>query len=303
MEDKMRIINVHGGMSPEDLLVEINVIVAKVNGRRVVVLLDEVNSMRCVWTIKELICEGLILGRRIPNNLRFICIMNPRRRRTTALEATGLDFSPYQLNTNVEQNEGLLPLIYEVHRAPEAVMSLVWDFGLPSKNIVRREDALQLIHGRNSFPRNWQNISDEILFAENMIHWMIVAKLSEFNVGVAIDVDDINESGGFLRDFQRCERANGDGAQHYRYLRNLLCGIIQVSQEFLRNSVFQEISASSLRDIARTVSLIPFIITVQQRSVSIDPVAAKNERFLYFHFLSVAIQVCCLFDILLFYIV
>jgi hypothetical protein len=63
-------------------------------GRRELVLLDEINSMPCVWIIREIVCDGFILGRRIPPNIRFVCIMNPLRRRPVDLPSDGLHYSP-----------------------------------------------------------------------------------------------------------------------------------------------------------------------------------------------------------------
>jgi hypothetical protein len=290
------VVNIHGGMKPEDLLASIQEIISRVDGKPAVVLLDEVNSMPCVWTIKELVCEGFILGVRIPDNIRFICIMNPRRRRAPIAGnasglASGLDFSPYQNKGKdqaavqaVEVHE--TPLVYEVHRSPESIMSLVWDFGIPSESRMEKSKAELITHGRTPFPKTLPTITDESIFVENIVHWMITAKLPHYNVGT--------EAGngrptGLMEDFKRCNRA-GNLEAHRRYLRALLCALVDRSQQFLRTSL-NDCSAASLRDIQRAVSLIPFLINTQRRFVEIDPARAGQSEYLYFHFLNVAILV------------
>ena len=281
------IINVHGGMKPEDLLGRILDIVKRSKNQKVVILLDEVNSMPSVWTIKELVCERFILGHRIPSNVRFICIMNPRRRRRYNPESSGLDFSPYQGKRGVEVVENKTPLVYEVHRSPESVMSLAWDFGNPSDSLISRDEATQITHERTPFPHDWNTVTDELLFAESMTHWLITSQLLEFTSGIEIDG---REGTGLYHDFQVCEKADNQGVAHFRFLRALLCALLKVSQEFMR-AHFHDVSAASLRDIARTISLIPFAITTQQRFVELNQSLALNVKYLYFKFLDSAVHV------------
>lgn len=280
----MEVINIHGGMSPQDLLFDITKIINRADGRRVVVLLDEINSMPSVWSIKEAVCERMVLGRRIPSNIRFICIMNPRRCRQFVTESQGLDFSPYQLSdadTGTKTNiTSALPLVYEVHRAPESIMCLVWDFGLPCFSAMTRDDALALTHNRTPFPNipEWRAISDELVFTENMIHWMISSRLAEFERGHE----------GLSVDFRNCDRGENNGSRHLSFFRILLCATINVSQNYMREVGFRDISASSLRDISRTISLIPLIITIQQRQHDCGHVDG-NDNLMYFRFLNVAV--------------
>lgn len=285
------IINVHGGMQPVDLLNRILAIIKHAKKRRVIILLDEVNSMPSVWTIKELVCERFIMGRRIPSNVRFICIMNPRRRRLSTIESSGLDFSPYQGNRGVvhvaDGEAALAPLVYEVYRSPESIMSLAWDFGNPCDSMITREEASLITHQRTPFPSSWGFVTDELLFAESMAHWLITSPLQEFVTGIEIEG---RIATGLYYDFQTCDRAENEGVAHFRFLRSLLCAMLKVSQEFMRTN-FQDVSAASLRDIARTISLISFVITAQQRCVELDQASALNVRYLYFRFLEISVQV------------
>lgn len=283
------VINVHGGMHSEELLHRVMSIAKKAEGKRVVILLDEVNSMPSVWTIKELVCDGFIMGRCIPPNLHFICLMNPRRRRQISSQQleSGLP-SPYQTSSTSVQ-EKFPPLVYEVHRSPEALMGLVWDFGSPSESFLTVQEAAELTHNRTVFSL-LRNICEETLFTENIVHWMITAKLER-----------LGGASGLLRDFTECEFAENGGIRHYKYLRVLLCGIVQISQRFIRSQNNGEISAASLRDVARTITLIPFLIICQERFAELHDeegyaehgsfARGKGKVCVYFSFLNVAVQV------------
>ena len=283
----MVVINVHGGMNAVDLLHEIaRVIETFGSDREVFVLLDEINSTPHVWAIKELVCEGFILGRRIPKNLRFICIMNPRRVRQVPQHNSGLDFSPYQTNSGQELDRSeKMMLVYEVHRVPESIMSLVWDFGSPADYYSSRADALTLCNSRTPYFSKWSGMSGEIIFTENLLHWMISAKLSQFHSGIQLDDGHFT---GLQEDFRKC--GGNTGLQHYQYLRSLLCALLFESQQFLRTEAHVDRSAASLRDIARSISLIPFIMQVQQRMVECHLMSQPEmESYLYFKFLHVSV--------------
>jgi len=63
----MAVINIHGGMKSTDLLKEMARIIDQVEpNQEVIVLLDEINSTPHVWAIKEVVCDGFVLGRKIP---------------------------------------------------------------------------------------------------------------------------------------------------------------------------------------------------------------------------------------------
>ena len=133
------IINIHGGITPFALMKDIMSVIDDANGRNLVILLDEINSMDEVWIIKEVVCGRIILGRRISENVRFICVMNPRRKKTEAKEYIGLDYSPYQKNRSEDNKEDLL--VYDINQVPETLMSLAWDFGIPCDSVKSFEEV------------------------------------------------------------------------------------------------------------------------------------------------------------------
>eukprot|EP01038_Epipyxis_sp_PR26KG_P004257 gene4257-6036_t len=271
----LEVINVHGGMSPANLLDDIERISKKARDRNVVIiLLDEVNSMTCVWTAKELLCDRMIQGRRIGNNIDFICMMNPKRQRKFLIQSFGLDYSPYaSVDGPIRHQVETLPYVYEVHRSPESLMNLVWDFGSPCNSFFEdvEDDACKLTNGTVQFPPTGFPISDETIFIAHMANWMI-------NTGL-LEISD---------DFAACDHGENDGRNHFNFFRIFLVALISESQNFMRRE-FQDISAASLRDIARAVTLIPFLMTVLQRLDECGKIA-ERERFQYFKFLHIAVQ-------------
>lgn len=279
----MEMITLHGGMTPRDLLAELQSIVKKAKGRKVVVLLDEVNSSPAVWSVKDIVCDRTILGRRVPDNLQFICIMNPFRRRKTDVDTGGLDFSPYLSQEDQQQFSAVeatrRPLVYQVHRSPESLMSLVWDFGKPSNSAVTRQISSMITQHRTPFPEEWSAIPDEIIFAENMIHWMIKTQFRSFE----------NGDTSLYNDFRTCEKAENTGLAHLTFVRVLMCALLRCAQEHTRVKA-ADVSGASLRDVERTVLLISFLMNLQKKLVQFDPLMASQVRHPYFRLLARAIS-------------
>jgi hypothetical protein len=267
------IINVHRGVTAAEIAARIEDVSSRLERQRqrvqesdpdggnkfqpmAVVLLDEVNAMESVWIAKSLVCDRLILGRAVPPEIHFVCVMNPWRRRE-AQQTPGLDFvdSIGHLGDgakNVQQQQQQPErehLVYDVHRSPESFMALVWDFGLPFRsfelpNVVQTH----LWRERCSVPREWGKVTDENIFAESSMSWHLhnMMKKASFNGAWALlnAVGDVN------------------GTRHFLHLRTLMMVLIDVAQNFMRDHAGGD-CAVSLRDIARTTVLIPFLYEVQ----------------------------------------
>jgi hypothetical protein len=57
-------------------------------------MLDEINTIPDMWVAKMLIVDRVLLGRRIPLNVTFFAMMNPKRRRTDAAARLASDLAP-----------------------------------------------------------------------------------------------------------------------------------------------------------------------------------------------------------------
>jgi hypothetical protein len=204
--------------------------------------------------------------------------MNPYRRRKKLLESKGLDFSPYLARDLREDAKSQYPLVYQVYRAPEALMMNVWDYGSPNNSAMDRQMVLDISQRRTPFPSDWVAVSDEILFAENMVHWMIKSTFSTFESG----------DQGLSVDFTRCDHAENEGTRHLRYLRILFCSLFKYSQEFVRKKM-EDTSAASLRDIHRTISRVPFLVNLQKSMSRYNNSLFEDHRFPFFDFLNSAI--------------
>lgn len=242
----------------------------------VIVLLDEVNSMPSTWSIKELICDRKILGRTIPDNIQFICIMNPYREKAVPTISTGLTFvkKPKVVQPQMKQ------LVYQVNRSPESVITLAWDFGKPFCSRMSLGDAEIMSQHRTAFPPEWMSVSDEILFAENLVHWLIQSQFHTYTEG---------KDRGLNVDFTRCpDVAENDGQLHKSFFRLLMCALLKYSQEFLRTNL-GDISCASLRDIHRTVTLFSFLMSLQQKLYKYDSASLERLSLPYFQFLYAAL--------------
>jgi hypothetical protein len=55
--------------------------------RQIVVVLDEVNATSALWTAKDMLCDHICFGVRIPSNIFFVVILNSWKVRSPRQEA------------------------------------------------------------------------------------------------------------------------------------------------------------------------------------------------------------------------
>eukprot|EP01105_Mastigella_eilhardi_P007620 TRINITY_DN1911_c0_g3_i2.p1 TRINITY_DN1911_c0_g3~~TRINITY_DN1911_c0_g3_i2.p1 ORF type:complete len:3679 (-),score=783.02 TRINITY_DN1911_c0_g3_i2:52-10641(-) len=288
------VINVQEGMREDDFYLAIQPIIAEAesSGGQTVVLLDEVNSTAALWTAKDMLCDHICFGVRIPANIVFVAILNPWKLRTAEQERAiaemdvgGLDFLRYQQNANQAQQRAAAStrtldtcnkLVYQVHRSPETIYSLVWDWGssattdTPLAELSRSLDGTLLV-------RDQDTVTDELLMATSMVSWLIRR------------LENVQE---LRSDFQRA----GDGTQGDAFwlpFRTLLVELLLESQQFLRKDVYLgEASVVSLRDIRKACELVDLVFTQFwcQIRVRLEKENLKKP-FPYFRFLTSAVHV------------
>jgi hypothetical protein len=276
------VINIHRGVTASEIVDRMATVVQRLKRQQAanggykpiaIVLLDEVNSMESVWLAKSLVCDRLIMGRAVPDNVHFVCIMNPWRLRP-AQPSAGLDYADatplfagrHHAEKDVDGAQPRLQLAYDVHRSPESFMSVVWDFGMPHRSMQSASDIRNHIwRDRCDVPIGWTFISDEEIFAESCISWQI-NKLHGNEL-----FDDI-----FL-----ALRTAGDnnGTRHFKHLRTLCVILVKEAQRFMREDAGRGDSEVSLRDIARTIELFPFMLEVQVVYAGTHPQAANADPY------------------------
>ena len=103
-----------------------------------VVLLDEANTSPDQGDLKQILCDGMLLGHQVPGNVYFILVMNPYRMRDhnfDTLETGGLECDEYFKDHSKDLIGRRTPfkgLVYQVYPVPETMLTLVWDYGNPS---------------------------------------------------------------------------------------------------------------------------------------------------------------------------
>jgi hypothetical protein len=136
------IMKTHGGVTEENIyaLVREAIDLAIKNKEQgiplTVVFFDEANTTNAIGTIKEVMCDRLVNGTPIPNNigLQFVAAINPYREHSDEmikkLENAGLG---YHIKADKTLDKlGKIPmrrLVYRVKEIPASMFPLVWDFG------------------------------------------------------------------------------------------------------------------------------------------------------------------------------
>jgi hypothetical protein len=278
----------------EDLYVLIEPVIEEAKNfpsTRIVVLLDEVNATIACWTAKDMLCDHICAGVRIPNNVSFVVILNPWKYRSEAQEKAiaemdvgGLDFMKYQQSSSQAKSRSLTTtstqmkasskshnLVYQVHKVPESLYSLVWDWGIASETntpLIQLENIIEkkliLLEGRKI-------ISDELLLASNMVSWLI-SKLSE--------------NCNLQKEFQLAHECTKEA--YWIEFRSLLVHLLLKSQYFIRTNVYLgEVSSVSLRDMRKCCELV-YVIFNDILCLSAKLEAKQGKKVNYFRLLNIA---------------
>ena len=140
--ENLIILKTHGGVTEENIfaIVKRAIEQARENKRRgvplTVLFFDEANTTNAIGTIKEVMCDRLINGVPIPNDvgLQFVAAVNPYREHSDEmirkLENAGLGYH-IQSNKTLDRL-GKIPmrrLVYRVKEIPASMFPLIWDFG------------------------------------------------------------------------------------------------------------------------------------------------------------------------------
>ncbi|XP_064180420.1 E3 ubiquitin-protein ligase rnf213-alpha-like [Anguilla rostrata] len=138
----MTLVKVHGGTTSEMIYSKVREaeVKAATNKREhkldSVLFFDEANTTEAVSSIKEVLCDGAVEGKRLAvgTGLQIIAACNPYRKHSDEmiqrLESAGLGYRVRAEKT--EEKLGSIPLrqlVYRVQVLPPSMIPLVWDFG------------------------------------------------------------------------------------------------------------------------------------------------------------------------------
>eukprot|EP01125_Pyxidicula_operculata_P010465 TRINITY_DN343_c0_g3_i1.p1 TRINITY_DN343_c0_g3~~TRINITY_DN343_c0_g3_i1.p1 ORF type:complete len:4704 (-),score=480.58 TRINITY_DN343_c0_g3_i1:101-14212(-) len=249
------VVNVQEGMSEQILYNLLLPTIQKAEEnkeKQFVVLMDEVNATYALWTAKDLLTDRIISGVRIPRNISFIVILNPWKVRSSKQEKAiaemdvgGLDFLKYQQSsssstTSQTKYSKKLSLVYQVHKIPETLYSLVWDWGSASTTKSPIEELSKVLNNQIHI-KTRNEVSDELILATNMVSWLI-KKLS-------------NDT-ALLNTFKRAGDGTG-GLATWIQFRTIVVELLLASQDFIRHDVYlDELSSVSIRDIRKACELV-----------------------------------------------
>ena len=138
----MLILKTHGGVTEENIYAIVNQAIARAQDNKkkgvhlTILFFDEANTTNAIGTIKEVMCDRLVNGVPIPDDigLQFVAAVNPYRQHSEEmikrLEKAGLGY-----HVKAEQTKdrlGKIPmrcLVYRVKEIPPSMFPLIWDFG------------------------------------------------------------------------------------------------------------------------------------------------------------------------------
>ena len=112
---KLRILDVHGGTSENDLISAFDV------DFPCIVFLDEINTCAHMGLFTEIILYHSINGRKIPEFVQVVSALNPHRVKSTVSEV-GLIY-------DINIDDPMKNLVYRVYKVPETLQAFVFDFG------------------------------------------------------------------------------------------------------------------------------------------------------------------------------
>jgi len=156
----MILVKVHGGVTESDIRNSVRCAVnvaeknrGKIKAFETVLFFDEANATSAIGVIKEIMCDKRMAGK--PLNLescglKIIAACNPYRKHTDGmikrLESAGLGYSVK--SEDASEKLGSIPLrqlVYRVHKLPESMLPLVWDFGKLSPD-AETLYVMQIVH-------------------------------------------------------------------------------------------------------------------------------------------------------------
>ena len=294
---RLHTLNIHGGLADDDIVEFVeHVLVEVAESPKVndygevqthVLFFDEVNTCNSMGLFKEILCDGTIQGRRLPESVKVIAACNPYRLKSGGAlhekeDGVGLVFQHDDGISDVENvgtgiKDPLSDLVYRVHPLPESMVDHLFDFGALSKDTERlyikamvkkaladyidEEAMVEEVSGDDNLAAQAQRMGIE--FTEEMTEedrqQIIRQRMREMldaeaqrrqQQGEAMD-DLAQEMGQQQRGGGIATKALSRFGEFVETFTELVC----TAQEFVRSYYGGERSSASLRDVARCISV------------------------------------------------
>eukprot|EP01060_Flectonema_neradi_P033246 TRINITY_DN551_c0_g1_i16.p1 TRINITY_DN551_c0_g1~~TRINITY_DN551_c0_g1_i16.p1 ORF type:complete len:572 (+),score=104.43 TRINITY_DN551_c0_g1_i16:3079-4794(+) len=233
----LNVVNVHGGMTPEDIKKCIaGDIAAAKKGEKRLLMFDEANSTRHVcW--KQLLSDRILCGERLPDNLQLLCMVNPVRYKTRTvhdIDSEGLPASMTSWSPNTSE------LVYDVHKASDSTLVHMVHWPNPCLCKVAADEAQACIRGRTNlqFVTDAGKVSDEVLMVEHAVYSFVDSQ--QF----ALETNNL-----YNNEWSKV------------FIRSLLVALICKSQQHFRE-LYQCSNIVSLRVIERVIQCLWYGMTL-----------------------------------------
>ncbi len=175
----MLIMKTHGAITQEDIFRKTRkaISLARENFKKgiktTVLFFDEANTTKDIGVIKNIMCDRLLNGEKIPDDigLQFVAAVNPYRKHSSEmiqkLEQAGLG---YHIKAELTQDRiGKIPmrqLVYRVAEIPESMFPLIWDFGTLKADPERKYIRQMVLSRRETNGTN--NLTEEAVSDDNV---------------------------------------------------------------------------------------------------------------------------------------
>jgi MoxR-like ATPase len=275
---KLHTLNIHGGMEDSDIIEWMDAILDEDSASTAagtstrVVFLDEVNTCNSMGLFKEMICDGYMNGRRIPDSIKVIAACNPYRlrlKRDGDDEGVGLVFEHSESSQEAENvgtgiKDPLSELVYRVHPLPESMTDFIFDFGALSDTTERMYIG-SMIRNNLSLYVTQEEMVEELGREEQLAEMArsmgvptdgltreeILAHVQQTAQQEAARAAAAGEDVGAEYNQWGYAKAHNKFGEFVETFTELVCA----AQEFVREYHGGERSSASLRDVARCIKV------------------------------------------------
>ena len=211
------VLDVHGGIEDKEIIDFMSnpiAIAETAPANHVYVFFDEINTSASLSLFKNIVCDGFLNGKKLPDNIKFIAACNPyiiikdKPKEIAGLSATDLGAGG---GVGGGTDDPLSSLVYRVHPLPNTMLELCYDFGTLDSSTERLYiDAMLTkelkIKQEKKPPSLFEQFGNRIIGAQNAKQWKDpFIKLMTDLIAESHEFIRVREKGTCsLRDVARC---------------------------------------------------------------------------------------------------
>ncbi|MDR3548972.1 MAG: AAA family ATPase [Candidatus Pacebacteria bacterium] len=228
MHSPPTIMNIHMGVTREEIMGQVRAEAEKAvkeSDRRHFIFFDEFNTNENLGLITEIICDRVLDGQPLPENLLFFAACNPYKKSTLNNvfdQVAGISKGRFMTSSNKR-------LVYKVYQLPKTILEYVWDFGplKPSDE----EAYIRAIISRDKSTKGADKLAKMLLVAHQFFR--------EVDKQHVISLRDISRFLYLLRWFRNEGKKKDDRAAELAFL---FCYYYRISSEDSRRDLLARVS-------------------------------------------------------------